>query len=51
MLGTVSNSCVMPSMRTEEIAAPGSELSSTRLMLLPKITPKPFSTGSTTNLP
>ena len=48
--GTVVNSCSTPSILTEVIAAPWSELSSTRRSELPSVVPKPRSSGSATNL-
>ena len=48
MPSIVENSCSTPSTRTEVIAAPGSEDSSTRRRELPSVVPKPFSRGSAT---
>jgi hypothetical protein len=50
-LEMVVNSCSTPSMRTLVMAAPCSELSSTRLSALPRVMPKPRSSGSATNFP
>ena len=47
----VVNSCWTPSMRTEVTAAPSREDSSTRRRLLPKVCPKPRSSGSTSKRP
>src|SRR3954453_22453638 len=47
----VENSCATPSIRTEVTAAPASDASSTRRSELPKVYPKPRSSGSTTNWP
>src|SRR4051812_39480859 len=49
--GTVENSCATPSTRTLVIAAPPSEDSSTRRMLLPNVYPNPLSRGSTVKVP
>ena len=46
--GTIENSCSTPSIWTEVIAAPCSEESSTRLSALPRVRPKPRSSGSAT---
>src|SRR5437764_4822543 len=45
------NSCSTPSMRTLVMAAPWSELRSTRRSALPRVMPNPRSSGSATNLP
>src|SRR5579864_6719487 len=49
--GTVENSCRTLSILTDVTAAPGIAASSTRRRALPRVTPKPRSSGSTTNLP
>jgi hypothetical protein len=49
--GNVENSCSTPSMRTEVIAAPCSDDSSTRRSALPSVVPKPRSSGSSMNRP
>ncbi len=49
--GMVENSWSTPSILTEVTAAPCSEDSSTRRRLLPRVVPKPRSSGSTMNLP
>src|SRR5258706_4669107 len=49
--GSVENSCSTPSMRTDVIAAPCSDDSSTRRSPLPSVVPKPRSSGSSVNLP
>jgi hypothetical protein len=46
----VVNSCSTPSILTEVMAAPWSELRSTRRSELPSVVPKPRSSGSATNL-
>ena len=46
--GTLENSCSTPSIWTDVIAAPCSEESSTRLSALPRVRPKPRSSGSAT---
>ena len=48
-LGIVENSCSTPSIRTDEMAAPGIEDSSVRRSPLPSVYPNPGSSGSTTN--
>ena len=48
--GMVENSCWTPSILTDVTATPGSEESSTRRRLLPKVVPKPLSSGSAINL-
>src|SRR5882672_11097035 len=50
-LEMVVNSCSTPSMRTLVMAAPWSELRSTRRSALPRVMPNPRSSGSATNLP
>ena len=49
--GTVENSCNTPSMRTDETATPGNEESKTLRSELPRVVPKPRSSGSMTNFP
>ncbi len=49
--GMVVNSWSTPSIFTEVIAAPWSDESSTRRSELPRVVPKPRSSGSATNLP
>ena len=49
--GIVVNSWYTPSALIENTAAPGNEEINTRLNALPKVIPKPLSSGSRTNLP
>ena len=49
--GSVVNSCAVPSILTEVTAAPSSDESSTRRSELPKVWPKPRSSGSMTKTP
>src|SRR2546423_4195728 len=49
--GRVVNSCAVPSTFTDVTAAPSSEESSTRRNELPKVWPKPRSSGSITKTP
>src|SRR5690349_13424369 len=51
MPGRVVNSCAVPSTLTEVTAAPSSDESSTRRRELPKVWPKPRSSGSITKTP
>src|SRR5207247_8161650 len=48
---SVVNSCATPSILTEVTAAPSSDESSTRRSELPKVYPKPRSSGSITKTP
>ena len=49
--GSVVNSCSAPSIFTEVMAAPCSDDSSTRRRPLPRVMPKPRSSGSQVNFP
>ena len=49
--GMVMNSCSTPSAFTVVMAAPCSDESSTRRSELPRVMPKPRSSGSATNFP
>src|SRR5690554_294789 len=49
--GIVENSCKAPSILIEVTACPGRDESKTRRRELPRVMPKPLSSGSTRNLP